>query len=172
MNLRRASMLAVFCFCAGAASAQSPTKETYNAKTETLDPLSRELLTETGYVIREDGKVWDKIADEAVRRDEMSYLLARLAGARRLKALLELNSIINRYEKIKKITAVDRESVRTIVRRHWPVFGVGTRREFRTYFSLEELEVLNRNPPRFDRGSALLMRDPEPVTAAAMIEAA
>ncbi len=172
MNLRPALAFAILFACVGAASAQSPTKETYNAKTMPLDELSRELLTDTGYVLREDGKVWDKIADEAVRRDEMSYLLARLAGARRLKALLELNSIINRYENVRRITPADREAVRKIVSQHWPVFGVGTRREFRSYFSPEELESLNKNPPRFDRGSALLMRDPEPVTAAAMIEAA
>jgi len=153
-------------FLGTSASAQSPTTAAYNVKATPLDDLSRELLTETGYVIREDGKIWDNIADNAVRHDEMSYLLARLAGARRLKALLELNLILNRSEGEKKLTEAERETVRKILRKHWAVFGVGTRKDFRSYFTLQELtEELDKIPPRFDRGSALLMRDPDPNTA-------
>ncbi|MEK7388903.1 MAG: hypothetical protein AAB036_04330 [Elusimicrobiota bacterium] len=167
MDLRRAVLPAVVLALIAAASfGQSPSLETYNAKLSPLDELSRELLTETGYVIREDGIVWDKRADEAVRSDEMAYLLSRLAGARRLKALLELELILNRSEGEKRLTAAEREAVRKLVRQHWPVFGVGTRRDFKSYFSVEEREALNKIPPRFDRGSALLMRDPPPVTAA------
>jgi len=170
-----APILALFLALAGAtASAQSPTTEAYNVRATPLDDLSRELLTETGYVIREDGKIWDNIADSAVRLDEMSYLLSRLAGARRLKALLELNLILNRSEGEKKLTDAERETVRALLRKHWPVFGVGTRKDFRAYFSVKELvEELDKIPPRFDRGSAMLMRDPDPNTApsAAMVAA-
>ncbi len=148
------------------AAAQSPTSEIYNARATPLDDLSRELLVETGYVIRADGKVWDNVADNAVRLDEMSYLLSRLAGARRLKALLELNLILNRSEGERKLTAAERETVRKLLRKHWAVFGVGTRKDFRAYFSVQELtEELDKIPPRFDRGSAMLMRDPDPTTA-------
>jgi len=161
-------------FPAPSASAQSPTSEVYDARATPLDDLSRELLLETGYVIREDGKIWDNIADNAVRLDEMSYLLSRLAGARRLKALLELNLILNRSEGEKKLTDAERETVRRLLRKHWSVFGVGTRKDFRAYFSVKELvEELDKIPPRFDRGSAMLMRDPDPATApsAAMVAA-
>ncbi len=156
------------------ASAQSPTTEAYDARATPLDALSRELLEETGYVIRPDGKIWDNIADNAVRFDEMSYLLSRLAGARRLKALLELNLILNRSEGEKKLTDAERETVRKLLRKHWAVFGVGTRKDFRSYFSVKELvEELDKIPARFDRGSAMLMRDPDPATApsAAMVAA-
>lgn len=156
----------LLAFLASPASAQSPTTLAYDTRATPLDELSRELLLETGYVIRDDGKIWDNIADNAVRHDEMSYLLARLAGARRLKALLELNLILNRSKGEKKLTAEERERVRGILRKHWAVFGVGTRKDFRAYFSVKELtEELDRIPPRFDRGSALLMRDPDPNTA-------
>jgi hypothetical protein len=167
MKARLALLLAaLLAFPGSFASAQSPSKEVYNAKATPLDDLSRELLVDTGYVIREDGKVWDKIADSAVRLDEMSYLLSRLAGARRLKALLELNLILNRSEGEKKLTDAERETVRKLLRKHWPVFGVGTRKDFRSYFSVQELtEELDKIPPRFDRGSAMLMRDPDPNTA-------
>jgi hypothetical protein len=162
----RATLLAFLLAFPGFAAAQSPTSEAYNARATPLDDLSRELLIETGYVIREDGKVWDKIADSAVRLDEMSYLLSRLAGARRLKALLELNLILNRSEGEKKLTDAERETVRKLLRKHWAVFGVGTRKDFRSHFSVKELtEELDKIPPRFDRGSAMLMRDPDPATA-------
>ncbi len=159
-------IFAVLLALPGIAAAQSPTTEAYNVRATPLDDLSRELLIETGYIIREDGKIWDKIADNAVRLDEMSYLLSRLAGARRLKALLELNLILNRSEGEKKLTDAERENVRKILRKHWPIFGVGTRKDFRSYFSVQELtEELDKIPPRFDRGSAMLMRDPDPATA-------
>ncbi len=159
-------LAAVLAFSGSPAAAQSPTSEAYNAKATPLDDLSRELLLENGYVIREDGKIWDRIADSAVRLDEMSYLLSRLAGARRLKALLELNLILNRSEGEKKLTSAERETVRKLLRKHWAVFGVGTRKDFRAYFSVQELtEELNKIPPRFDRGSVMLMRDPDPATA-------
>ena len=170
MKARRGPFLAILLAFSGVfAAAQSPTRETYNVLATPLDDLSRELLVETGYVIREDGKVWDKIADNAVRLDEMSYLLSRLAGARRLKALLELNLILNRSDGEKRLTATEREAVRTILRKHWTVFGVGTRKDFRSYFSVQELtEELDKIPARFDRGSALLMRDPDPNTVQSM----
>lgn len=163
----KASLFAVLLALSGGhAAAQSPTKEAYDLRATPLDDLSRELLLETGYVFRDDGKVWDKIADNAVRFDEMSYLLSRLAGARRLKALLELNLILNRSEGEKKLTDAERESVRNILRKHWGVFGIGTRKDFRSYFSVQELtEELDKIPPRFDRGSAMLMRDPDPSAA-------
>lgn len=170
MKASLASFLALWIGLSGIpASAQSPTSEVYNVKATPLDDLSRELLLETGYVIREDGKIWDKIADSAVRLDEMSYLLSRLAGARRLKALLELNLILNRSEGEKKLTDAEREQVRALLRKHWAVFGVGTRKDFRGYFTNQELvEELDKIPPRFDRGSAMLMRDPDPNTAPAL----
>lgn len=174
MKVRATLFAVLLAFSGSFAAAQSPTREAYNARATPLDDLSRELLVETGYVIREDGKVWDKIADNAVRLDEMSYLLSRLAGARRLKALLELNLILNRSDGEKKLTDAERETVRKLLRKHWPVFGVGTRKDFRSYFSVQELtEELDKIPPRFDRGSAMLMRDPDPATApsAAMVAA-
>lgn len=167
MKARLAGLLAVLLALPGLpAFAQSPTSETYNVRATPLDELSRDLLLETGYVIRDDGKIWDKIADSAVRLDEMSYLLSRLAGARRLKALLEINLILNRSEGEKKFTAEEREAVRKILRKNWSVFGVGTRKDFRSYFSVQELtEELDKVPVRFDRGSAMVMRDPDPTTA-------
>ncbi len=170
----RAPLLAVgLLLLASRASAQSPTRETYDVRATPLDDLSRELLVDTGYIIREDGKVWDKIADSAVRLDEMTYLLSRLAGARRLKALLELNLILNRSEGEKKLTDEERETVRKLLRKNWAVFGVGTRKDFSSYFSIQEhQEEMDKIPVRFDRGSEMLMRDPDPNLAPSAATAA
>ncbi|MDX6769907.1 MAG: hypothetical protein SF051_10265, partial [Elusimicrobiota bacterium] len=138
----------------------------YDAKAAPLDALSQELLTGHGYELRGDGKVVDKIAESPVRAEEMPYLLSRLASARRLKVLLELNLLLNRSAGEKKLTADEREAVRTLVRQNWAILPPGTRKDFRAYFTPEELHTLNQIPPRFDRASALLMRDPEPLASA------
>lgn len=158
--------MATFLVCSLPASASSPA-ESHDAAAAPPDELSRDLLTSGGYELRADGKVWDKIAETPVTRGQLPYLLSHLAGSRRLKALLELNLLLNRSAGEKKLTAEEREGIRTIVRRNWPVFGVGTRRDFRAYFSVQELEELDKIPARFDRASALSsMKDPEPFMAA------
>lgn len=157
------AVLALAAVLALSAPARAAPAAAYDAKASPLDELSRDLLTGNGYEFREDGTVWDKISESAVPHAEMPNLLSRLAGARRLKALLELNLILNRSEGEKQLTDAERESVRTIVRRDWSVFGVGTRRDFRSYFSVQELEALDKIPPRFDKTSAFpSLKDPEP----------
>ena len=156
--LALAALLALGASAPGAASGSA-----YDAKASPLDELSRDLLSTNGYELREDGRIWDKISDAPVARDEMPYLLSHLAGARRLKALLGLNILLNRGEGGKTLTEAERESVREIVRNNWSVFGVGTRRDFRSYFSPQELEELDKIPPRFDKTSpSTSMKDPEP----------
>lgn len=162
-------VLALAAALALSAPASAGSAAAYDVKASPLDELSRDLLSGNGYEFRQDGKVWDKISEAPVPHDEMPYLLTHLAGARRLKALLQLNLILNRSEGEKQLTDAERESVRTLVRQAWPVFGVGTRRDFRAYFTVQELETLDKIPPRFDKTSALTsMKDPEPesVTAA------
>jgi len=48
---------ALLAFSGVFAAAQSPTQEAYDTRATPLDDLSRELLVETGYVIRKDGKI-------------------------------------------------------------------------------------------------------------------
>ncbi len=160
----RLLFLAVFlAFFGSFASAQALPPEEYSTKTSPLDDLSRELLVETGHELREDGKVWNTLGNNAVRREEMAYLLSRLAGARRLKALLELNLLLNRSAGEKKLSDTERETIRALLRKHWAVFGVGTRKDFRSYFSSQELNTkLDKIPQRFDRETAIILRDPDP----------
>jgi hypothetical protein len=140
----------------------------YDAKAAPLDDLSKELLTGNGYEIHDDGQVWDKIGEAPVMQTDMPYLLSRLASAKRLGALLAINNIITRYDAERNLTPEDREAVRVIVRQNWVVFGSVPRGDFRSYFSAEELEVLDQIPPRFEAMGAISMTDPaiESVTAA------
>ena len=141
----------------------------YDAKAAPLDDLSRELLAGNGYEIRADGKVWDKIGEAPVSRADIAYLLSRLASAKRLRALLEINNIITRYDAERKLTPEDKEAVRVLVRRNWVVFGRSARNDFRSYFSVEELESLDKIAPRFETMSAAALSafPAESVTAAA-----
>ncbi|HXT00277.1 MAG TPA: hypothetical protein VN915_06355 [Elusimicrobiota bacterium] len=159
MITRAALLLTAALLAAGPARASS-SPAVYDAKAAPLDDLCKELLTGNGYEIRDDGVVWDKIGEAAVTRDDMPYLLSRLASAKRLRALLEINNIITRYDAERKLTPEDKEAVRQLVRANWVVFGVAPRNDFRSYFSVEELETLDKIPSRFDTMSAITMTDP------------
>jgi hypothetical protein len=152
--------LVALAFAAPARAASGPIP--YDAKAAPLDDLSKELLTGTGYELRDDGSVWDKISGAPVAATDMPYLLSRLAGAKRLHALLEINNIITRYDSERHLTPEDREAVRVLVRKNWVVFGSVPRGDFRSYFSGEELEALDKIPPRFAAMGTLSMTDPLP----------
>src|SRR6185312_9691346 len=128
MITRAALLFAAALLASGPALAFS-SAVVYDARTAPLDDLSRELLTGNGYELRADGVVWDKIGEAAVTRDDMPYLLSRLASAKRLRALLEINNIITRYDAERKITPEDKEAVRQLVRQNWVVFGIAPRND-------------------------------------------
>jgi hypothetical protein len=164
--LALASVLALSSPLRAAAVAADPLA--YDAKAAPLDDLSKELLTGNGYELRDDGTVWDKINEAPVARTDMPYLLSRLASARRLKALLEINNIVTRYSAERKMSAEDKEAVKEIARKNWIVFGVAPRNDFRSYFSIQEQEELDKIPARFAAMGAVTLTDPLPesVTAA------
>src|SRR3569832_470424 len=157
--ITRAALLFAALLAAGPARAFS-SAAVYDARTAPLDALSAELLTVNGYEIRADGVVWDKIGEAAVTKSDMPYLLSRLASAKRLRALLEINNIITRYDAERKLSPEDKEAVRQIVRQNWVVFGVAPRNDFRSYFTVQEREELDKIPPRFESMIAMTMTDP------------
>ena len=171
MITRAALLFTAFFLAAGPARASSSAPAAYDAKASPLDDLCKEMLTGNGYEIRDDGVVWDKIGEAAVARTDMPYLLSRLASAKRLRALLEINNIITRYDAERKLTPEDKEAVRALVRQNWIVFGIAPRNDFRAYFSIEEQQSLDAVPPRFESMSAITMTDPpiESVTADAPV---
>ena len=172
MNARAAILLAsILAFSPTARAVAAGAPAAYDVRVAPLDDLSRELLTGNGYEVRDDGKVWDKITETTVNRDDMPYLLSRLASARRLRALLQINNIITRYDSERHLSPEDKEAVRAIARENWAVFGVAPRGDFRAYFTLQEQEALDKIPARFDFMSPVTMNDPLPesVTQAAPV---
>jgi|GEM_PF-1816879 len=160
MKALAAALFFAFCLGGPARAAGDAALSAYDAKAVPLDDLSLDLLASNGYEVRDDGKVWDKIGDSAVTIDAMPELLTRLAGARRLKALLQLNAIFNRYDTERHLSDDDREAVRGLVRNAWSVFGPAPRQDFRSYFTPQELEALDKIPP-YQAPGLTDMKDPD-----------
>ncbi len=118
----------------------------YDANAAPLDALSRDLLTSGGYDLRPDGKVWDDVADQPVSSSDMPELLTRLAGARRLKTLIQLDQIFTRYDNPRDLSDDDRQAVRRLARDAWAVFSLSQRNDYRSYFTPQELETLDQIP--------------------------
>lgn len=128
-------------------------------------PLSKpysDLLAKSGFELKNDGTVLDPKTQKAVTQADMPFLLHRLESAQRLKALLQLDMLLSQSDGEKFLTPAEREKLRQIVRESWPFFTLGTRKDFRHFFSLQELEQMNRDPAPTDSATALMMSDPEP----------
>jgi hypothetical protein len=134
----------------------------FNLKAQPLPKPYEGLLSKNKYDLRADGTVWSPDGTVAVSQAEMPFLLHRLESAQRLKALLQLDMLLSNSDGEKYLTPVERENLRNIVRENWPFFTLGTRKDFRHFFSLQELEGMNRDPAPTDSATALTMSDPEP----------
>ncbi len=158
--------LAVFCLalvlCPSrplAAEAEPP----YDAKSAPLSARQSLLLSKNGYQARQDGSLWLQGGSKPVSRSEMPFLLQRLESGQRLKALLELQLILSRSAGEKRLTPAEREEIRRIVRENWPFFLLGTRKDFKSYFALEELAQMNKDPAPNEGVLIPQLADLEPV---------
>ncbi|MBI4371908.1 MAG: hypothetical protein HY552_06395 [Elusimicrobia bacterium] len=161
------TLAAALALSGNAAAADAPAPAAHDGAAAPLDELSRDLLAGSGYEIRDDGKVWDKIAEAPVSSREMPYLISRLASARRLKALIELRLLLSKAGGDKSLTPEEREAARAILRRSWAVLGLSARRDFRSYFTPEELESLDKVPLRFEQAGLEPLREPPPLPVTA-----
>jgi len=123
-----------------------PANVPINAKIESLPDGDSLLLSQARYQVRTDGTVLDPSTGKPVSREELPFLIQRLQSNQRLKALLQLNLILNQSRGEKHLTPAERESIRKIVSENWRLFSHQTRKDFRGYFSLQELEAMNRIP--------------------------
>ncbi|MBI5631373.1 MAG: hypothetical protein HY921_10880 [Elusimicrobia bacterium] len=121
------------------------------------------LLVKNHYRIRADGSILDP-SSQAVQASEIPYLLQRLESAQRLRAFLQIKLILGNSDGEKNLTPLEREQIRGILRENWSVFTWSTRKKFRAYFTLQELEEINQTPPPMVSDELALsdMRDPEP----------
>ncbi|MCX5797214.1 MAG: hypothetical protein NTY77_17120, partial [Elusimicrobia bacterium] len=149
MTLGRRLSLAglILGLSAGALQGQAPGADVpYNVKTDPLTEAQTQLLLQNKYQIREDGTVTAADGSQPMARGDMPFVIQRLESGQRLKALLQINLILNRSEGEKNLTAEERESIRKIVKESWRLFTLKTRKTFRSYFSLQELEVMDLAP--------------------------
>ncbi len=105
-----------------------------------------QLLIENRFRIQPNGSVIDPTTSKPVPSDELPFLLQSLEGRKRLQVLLQLDLILNKSEGEKHLTFEERESMRAILHANWSLFNLETRKNFRRYFSLEELESLDLIP--------------------------
>ena len=147
MSPPRGILLALLLSASCLLSAQEAEAPLFDLTATPLSSLHYGLLTLNKYAFKSDGRVLDP-SGKAVGRSDMGFLLHRLESSQRLRTLLEINIILNKSqsESEKKLTAEEKRAIRDILRSNWPVLTLTTRRQFKSYFSLQELEELDIAP--------------------------
>ena len=130
----------------------------YNVHQNPIDNRHFGILFKNGYEVRPDGTVWAKGGAAPIGRSELTFLVDHLVSTQRLKALLQLNLILSKSQGEKKLKPAEKEEIRSIVKENWGVFTISTRKDFRGYFSIEELESLNAVAPLFSAGSGVPLK--------------
>lgn len=97
------------------------------------------LLSRGGYRV-EQGRVFEGGAAQPLSPEDLSYALEQARSKVRLKALMELDIILNRYGPGEKMSQEDVASVRRIGRENWSLWKRDTRELLKPYFSLRELQ--------------------------------
>lgn len=133
---------------------------TFASAAQPLADRHLRLLTTHRYAVK-DGSVRDPNG-ASVPESEVPFVLHRLESAQRLRALLQINIILNKSEGEKRLTAAESEAIRAVVKENWAYFPLATRKDFKRYFSLEELEQLNAAPPPIAEAAVFELKDQEP----------
>ena len=172
-------LLISFWLCASPALAQ---EAPYNAGAQPLLGRDLSLLSKNRYTVKPDGSVWSEEGKTSVSKAEMPALIEKMEGAQRLKALVAMHMIFIRAGDT-KLSPVDNENIRQILRENWALFSLKMRKEFKKYFTVQELEgmnqglgplitfprpeePLNENPAPLDEPGELAVAPPPPVAAA------
>lgn len=151
-------------FCLAAAAWAIVADPFYNTRLHPFTALQADLLSANHFQIRPDGSVVNPDG-QPLRESDMPYLLTRLQSAQRLKALLQLDILLNRSGGEKRLPLAEKNEVKKILRENWPHFTWSMRKHFSGYFTLRELEPLNKNLPPDHNESPLTMKDPEIIFA-------
>lgn len=114
----------------------------YDTAAAPLDNRDFILLIQSGYRLL-DARIYPEKGTEAVGKEELTYILEDLRSRRKLKALIQLELLFNRNHD-RKVSGLDREALRSIGKAYWGLLPSRTREELRPYFSVEELEGMNR----------------------------
>ncbi|MFA6002447.1 MAG: hypothetical protein WC881_00100, partial [Elusimicrobiota bacterium] len=118
----------------------------YDLRAEPLAPAQTQLLSDNRFLIKPEGEIIDPVTAQPLLKSDMPFVLQRLESGQRLKALLQLQIILDRNRSEKDMPKEDRAAIRQVVRENWHLFSLKTRKEFRGYFTLQELEPMNQVP--------------------------
>ncbi|MFH1725648.1 MAG: hypothetical protein ABII00_13650, partial [Elusimicrobiota bacterium] len=122
-------------------------------------------LVRNGYRFGPDGRLHAPGADKPVGRADIFYVLEDLRSRRKLRALLEIRLIQGKSEPAEKMPQEHREAIRRICRENWRLFSQRTREELRAYFTLRELDQMERKlagPPAAKPTTPAPAADPVP----------
>lgn len=147
-----------------AAAALVPSDTFFDSRNHPLQPRQKDLLLRANYQLHSDGSLWNAGATRQLRQSELAFVLHRAESAQRLRALVQLKILLSSSAGERYLTPAEREQVRRIVRENWPYFTLGTRKDFKHYFSVQELEGMNRDPAPTDHGVPVALTDQEPET--------
>ena len=130
------------CLACWAASVEVP----YNLKTAPLPEAQAQLLIQNRFLIQPDGTIIDPSDSQPVTHEDMPYMLQRLESGARLKALLQIDLILSKSQGEKNLTYEERDAIRRVVKENWRLLTLKSRKDFRGYFSLQELEPMDQVP--------------------------
>ena len=132
---------------AGVARGQeAATQALYNVKAEPLSGIDSRLLVKARYQVQVDGTVLPPDVSTPVAHADMPYIVQRLESDQRLQVLLQIDLILSKSQGEKNLTGAERDSIRKLLGENWPILTRKSRKEFRGYFSLRELETMDQVP--------------------------
>lgn len=162
-----AVLLAVVLFLPAPGRAALASTDTIflNIRNKPIPKPQEYLLKRNRYQIHSDGSVWTPDGLTQVPVTETPTIMMRLASSQRLKALIQIDLILSGSAGEKYLTPAEYEGIKKVARENWAYFTLALRKNFRGYFSPQELETLNRDPAPVAAGEELAaeMKDPEPV---------
>ncbi len=138
-----------------------------NIRAQPLPKPAETLLYRNRYQIRADGSVWDPDGVTQVQITDLPDILRRLGSNQRLKALVQIDLVLSNSSGEKYLTPAEHEDVKRIARENWPFFTLSLRKNFKNYFTGEELEIMNRDqaPMGAEDLEAAPLKDMEPEIA-------
>ena len=121
-------------------------QELYSVKAEPLSDIDSRLLLKARYQVQPDGTVLPPDVSTPVAHADMPYIVQRLESSQRLQVLVQTDLILSKSQGEKNLTDAERESIRNLLRENWPILTRKSRKDFRAYFSLRELETMDQVP--------------------------
>ena len=118
----------------------------YSVKAEPLSDIDSRLLLKARYQVQPDGAVLQPDISTPVTHADMPYIVQRLESSQRLQVLVQIDLILSKSQGEKNLTDAERESIRNLLRENWPILTRKSRKDFRAYFPLRELETMDQVP--------------------------